>query len=417
MNKDNPLVKSDSFLALRYPEFRYYLYVNFLLTFALLVQEVIIGYELYRITHDPLAIGMLGLAEAVPFITLSLFGGHYADKLSKKKIMMFSTILAAFASVFLYVMSFGFLNSSHPGDLKYIIWAVVFFIGTCRAFYSPASGALKAFLTPREVYANASTWSSSSWQSAAIIGPGISGFLYNLFGFSNTLLFVIGLIVIGVFFITRIKDRRPEATGEGSIITLIREGFLYVYKTKVIFYSISLDMFSVMFGGVVAILPIFAQDILNVGAEGLGILRAGPSVGAVLVLLILTKHPPMKHAWRNLLFVVAGFGIATLVFALSKNFILSIAAMFFTGAFDSVSVVIRLTLLQLLVPDNMRGRVNAINGIFLSASNEVGAFESGVAAKLLGTIPSVIFGGIMTLAVTTYIYFRSRDLLKRDFSG
>jgi predicted MFS family arabinose efflux permease len=176
-------------------------------------------------------------------------------------------------------------------------------------------------------------------------------------------------------------------------------------------------MFSVMFGGVVAILPVFSRDILHVGPEELGILRASPSIGAVLVLVFLTKHPPMNHAWRNLLFAVAGFGIATLLFALSKSYLLSAIALFFTGAFDSVSVVIRSTVLQLLVPDNMRGRVNAINGIFISTSNEIGAFESGLAAKLMGTVPSVIFGGAMTLFVTLYIYFKSKELLKMNLAG
>jgi MFS family permease len=415
LTENTPQSKPDSFLALRYRDFRYYLYVNFLLTFAFLIQEVIIGYELYRITHDPMAIGIVGLAEAIPFITLSIFGGHYADKLSKKKLMVWMAILTVFASTFLFFMSLRLLSSADAENLKFVIWGVIFFIGTCRAFYSPASGALKAFLVPKEAYANSSTWSSSSWQTAAIAGPGLSGFLYSLFGFSNTLLFVIGLLVLSLFFLLRIKDIKVEPQAESSMLKLIKEGLLYTYKTKIIFYSISLDMFSVMFGGVIAILPIFAQDILNVGPEGLGILRMTPSVGAVLVLLVMTKHPPMKHAWRTLLFVVAGFGIATLVFAVSKNFYLSAAALFLTGSFDSVSVVIRNTILQLMVPDNMRGRVNAINGIFLSTSNEVGAFESGLAAKLLGTVPSVIFGGAMTLIVTAYIFSRSKDLLKMRF--
>ncbi|MEO6693344.1 MAG: MFS transporter, partial [Saprospiraceae bacterium] len=195
-----------------------------------------------------------------------------------------------------------------------------------------------------------------------------------------------------------------------------KEGFRYVFKTKIILYSISIDMFSVLFGGVVAILPVFAQDILNVGPEGLGVMRAVPSIGAVIVLLILSKYPPMKNAWRNLILAVAGFGIATLVFAISKDFMLSLAALFFTGAFDSVSVVIRSTILQLMVPDNMRGRVNAINGIFISTSNEIGAFESGSAAKLMGAVPSVIFGGVITLVIVTYIYLRSRGFEKMKLS-
>jgi MFS family permease len=412
-----PPVKQDPFLALRYAEFRYYLFSNFFVTVGLLIQEVIIGYELYRITHDPLAIGMIGLAEAIPFILLSLFGGHYSDKLSKKYIMIWSLAFTMLASIVLFILSFSLLNVEHAEELKYVIWSVIFFIGICKAFFFPASTSIKAYLVPREAYANSSTWSSSSWQTGVIVGPGISGFLYVIFGFSGTLLFVIGIIFLSIIAVVLIKNRAPDEATEGTMLEKIKEGFSYVYKTKIILYSISLDMFSVMFGGVVAILPVFAEDILHVGAEGLGIMRAAPSIGAVLVLFVLSKYSPMKRAWRNLLWAVAGFGIATLVFAVSENFILSIAALFATGAFDSVSVVIRATLLQLLVPDNMRGRVNAINGIFLSSSNEVGAFESGLAAKIMGTVPSVILGGAVTMIIVTYIFFKSGDLLKKDFSG
>ncbi len=417
MQSNSSASKTDAFLAWRYAGFRYFLFMNFLVTVALLIQEVIIGYELYRITHDPMAIGLLGLAEAVPFILLSLFGGHFADKFPKKRIIILSIGFTMIASVVLYILSFKLISTEDALGLKYVIWSVVFFIGASRAFFFPASTSIKAFLVPREVYANSSTWSSSSWQAGVIIGPGISGFLYNLFGFSNTLLFVIGLMALSIVFIALIKDVKVEASEEGSMLKKIKEGFKYVYKTKIILYSISLDMFSVLFCGVVAILPVFAQDILHVGPEGLGIMRAAPSVGAVLVLLVLSKNSPMAHAWRNLLLAVTGFGVATLVFAISNNFILSIAALFFTGALDSISVVIRATVLQLLVPDNMRGRVNAINGIFLSTSNEVGAFESGAAAKIMGAIPSVVFGGAMTLLIVTYIYFKSKDLLKLNLSN
>lgn len=417
MQINPPPVKQDPFLALRYAEFRYYLFSNFFVTVALLIQEVIIGYELYRITHDPLAIGIIGLAEAIPFILLSLFGGHYSDKLSKKYIMLWSLAFTMIASIVLYILSFSLLNVEHAEELKYTIWGVIFFIGICKAFFFPASTSIKAYLVPREAYANSSTWSSSSWQTGVIVGPGISGFLYVIFGFSGTLLFVIGIIFLSIIAVALIKNRAPDEASEGTMLEKIKEGFAYVYKTKIILYSISLDMFSVMFGGVVAILPVFAEDILHVGAEGLGIMRAAPAIGAVLVLFVLSKYSPMKRAWRNLLLVITGFGIATLVFAVSENFILSVAALFATGAFDSVSVVIRATLLQLLVPDNMRGRVNAINGIFLSTSNEVGAFESGLAAKIMGGVPSVVFGGAMTLIIVSYIFFKSGDLLKRDFSG
>jgi MFS family permease len=413
---EHPPPKHDPFKALRYPEFRYYLISSFLLTLAQLIQEVLVGYELYRITGDPLAIGMIGIAEAVPFIMLSLFGGHFADKFSKKKMMLWALFFVFIASTMLFILSFELLASSNPRALQYVIWGVAFFIGICRAFFGPASTSLRAFLVPREAYANSAAWSSSSWQAGSIAGPALSGFIYALFGFSYSLLFVMGLIIVSIFLVLKISDRKINDAGNATMFQMIKKGFAYTYKTKLIFYSISLDMFSVMFGGVVAILPVFARDILNVGPEGLGLLRSAPSAGAVIVLIFLTKYPPVKYAWRKLLLAVAGFGAATLVFAVSESYILSAAALFFTGAFDSVSVVIRSTILQLFVPDNMRGRVNAINGIFISTSNEIGAFESGLAAKLLGAVPSVVFGGVMTLIVTFYIYIRSKNLLKLNLT-
>jgi MFS family permease len=409
--------RRDPLLAFRFPEFRYYLASSFIFTVAVLIQEVIIGYQLYKLTHDPFVLGLVGLAEAIPIITLSLFGGHYADKLSKKKLIIAGQILILLSSVVLYYTSLLLLDTAKAEELKYIILGVVFFIGFCRSFQWPAMGALKPFIIPRHAYENSATWASSSWQVGAIIGPGISGFLYSIFGFSNTLVFVIGLLVLSTFFVFLIKDRLIEAGDtEETMMTRIKQGIGYVWNTKPILYSISLDLFSVLFGGVVALLPIFAEDILHVGAQGFGILRGAPSVGAVIVLLILSKYPVMKHAWRTLLLSVTAFGIFTLVFAVSKNFYLSAFALLLTGGFDSISVVIRSTILQLQVPDNMRGRVNAINGIFISTSNEVGAFESGTAAKLLGTVPSVIFGGTMTLLVVVYIFLRSKDLLKMDMS-
>ena len=243
-----PKKKEDPFLALRYPEFRYYLFTNFLLTFALLIQEVIIGYELYRITHDPLAIGLIGLAEAIPFIILSLFGGHYADMLSKKKIMLWSLVFTLLASVFLYFMSFRMLASPHPEDFRYVIWGVIFFIGACRAFFSPAATAMKAFLVPREVYGSSSTWSSSSWQTGVIAGPGISGFLYSLFGFSNTLLFVIAFIAIAIIFVFGIKDRLIEITDNNTMLQKIKEGFKshssYWPFRKFLIISLTMSVFS-----------------------------------------------------------------------------------------------------------------------------------------------------------------------------
>ncbi len=405
-------MNKDPFLAFRYPEFRYFVVASFLITVAQLVQEVVIGYELYRITHDPLAIGMIGLVEAVPFIGLSLFGGHLADRLSKKKIMLFSAAGIVGCSLFLHFYTTESMRATlSPFALLAGIYSVIFFIGVLRAFYSPAGQSLRAFLIPREAYESASTWSSSAWQSGAIVGPMVSGFLYSLFGFSNTLLIVVALICCTFFLLTLIKDKSvPAPSKHESILASLKEGIHFVFNTKIILYSISLDLFSVLFGGVVAILPIFAEDILHVGAAGLGILRAAPSIGAVITLLLLSKFSPMKHAWRNLLIVVTAFGLCILTFALSTVMWISLAALFFSGAFDSVSVVIRGTILQLMTPDELRGRVQAVNGMFLSSSNELGAFESGLAAKMFGTVPSVVFGGTMTLVIVGWVYTRSKEL-------
>ncbi|HEY6951699.1 MAG TPA: MFS transporter [Bacteroidota bacterium] len=405
---------TDPYGSLRYPEFRSLVIASFLLTIGLLAQEVAIGYELYKITRDPFALGMIGLVEAVPFISLSLFGGHIADRYRKRRILLWSVGGIAMSSLVLHFFS---EQGRHlpQSILLLVIYAAIFVIGLCRAFQSPTSTSLRAFLVPVSLYENASTWSSSAWQVGAIVGPAISGFLYSWLGFSNTLLVVVGLIGAAWLLYWTIGEK-PVATinDAENLLVSINQGIRFVFKTKIILYSISLDLFSVLFGGVVAILPIFAEDILHVGAEGLGILRAAPSLGAVLTLMVLARVSPMNHAWRNLLVAVVGFGISIVVFAVSPWLSLSVAALFLSGAFDSISVVIRATILQVMTPDEIRGRVMAVNGIFLASSNELGAFESGLAAKIMGTVPSAVFGGVMTLLIVGWMYLNSSDLLKTD---
>lgn len=404
---------TDPYASLRYPEFRFFAANSFLITATLLIQEVILGYELYKMTHDPLALGLVGLAEALPFIAMSLFGGHLADRREKRSILQISLSVIILGSVILY---FAFQPSvvahlTQTAQLT-VIYSVLVLIGTAKGFYSPTSSSLKPFLVPRELYANSSTWSGSFWQAGAIAGPGIAGFLYVWLGLDNSLLVVIGLLLVCLVLISMI-NKKPVPVMEGTQDSLwisLREGIRFVFRTKIILYSISLDLFSVLFGGVIAMLPIFAEDILKVGAEGLGILRAAPAVGAIGTMLLLTRFPPTHNAWRNMLIAVLGFGIFTLIFAFSTHFWLSVVALFVTGAFDSVSVVIRNTILQIFPPDHMRGRVAAVNGIFVSSSNEIGAFESGVAARLLGIVPSVALGGVVTLLVVVYVYYNSKEL-------
>ncbi len=401
----------DAYKALQFPEFRAYVTGNTLFTIALLIQEVVLAYEIYKITHNPLALGLIGLAEAVPFISLVLFGGHFADNRDKKKIMQVTLSLIIASSIFLLYSSTQ-LQSADQDFHIYSIYAVIFIIGLSKGFFSPAASSLNPFLVPKEVFANAATWNSSFWQLGSILGPGVAGFLYAYAGLSGSLITVIALLLGVMVCIFQIENRPvPVKTVQHeSIWQSLREGIAYVFKTKIILYSISLDLFSVLFGGVIAILPIYAEDILKVGAEGLGILRAAPSVGAVVTMVTLVYFPPLKHAWRNLILAIAGFGLATLVFGVSTNFWVSVVALFFTGAFDSISVVIRQTVLRFYTPDEMRGRVSSVNGVFVSTSNEMGAFESGVAAKMFGTVPSVLLGAGVTLVLVSLVAITSKEL-------
>jgi len=407
--------RHDPFAALRFPEFRNLITGAFLTTMAILVQEVALAYELYKLTRDPLTLGFIGLAEAIPFIGLALFGGHVADRYDKRRVMQYMLLVIIAGSTVLTVVSHQGVREQLPQwAMLLVIYAMFMVVGFARGFYSPASASLKAFLVPREHYANSATWSSTFWQAGAIVGPVAAGFLYAGLGLTGALLVAIALFAANFLLLFTIRRRPPaDVAEEGeSLWQSLGEGLRYVWNSKIILYSISLDMFSVLFGGVVAILPIFAEDILKVGPEGLGLLRAAPAVGAMLTVLLLAWYPPTRHAWRNMLLAVLGFGLGTLVFALSDNLWLSLGALFFVGAADSVSVVIRGTVLQTVPPDHLRGRVLSVNSIFVASSNELGAFESGVAARLMGVVPSVIFGSGVTLLTVAYVWRRSRELFR-----
>lgn len=413
MNTSETKLNNSPYAALKYPQFVAYIFGNGFFTMALLMQEVVLGYELYKITHDPLALGLIGLAEALPYISLALFGGYFADRRDKKIIMLISLFVILLGSISL-VWAMSPASGFGISQKLWTVYGMVILIGFSKGFFSPASSSLNPFLVPKEIFGNAATWASSLWQSGAILGPGVAGFLYAYLGLVNTLWFVVGLLVVVMILISTITSPPIPEQNEAKvdIFTSLKEGIKFVFSTKIILYSISLDLFSVLFGGVIALLPVFAEDVLKVGAEGLGVLRAAPSIGAVSTMFLMVYFPPLKNAWRNLLLAVGGFGLATLIFAFSTNFTLSIIALFCTGAFDSVSVVIRQTILRFFTPDEMRGRVASVNGIFVSSSNELGAFESGLLAKLMGTVPSVIFGGAMTLIIVCVVWVRSKENFK-----
>ncbi len=402
-------MQSNAVAALQYRDFRFFLGTQFTYTVAVLIQEVVLGYRLYEITGDPLALGLIGLFEAIPYLVIALFGGHVADRFDKRKIALIC--ITCMIGISLYLVM-GMKELGQSKESRYIVYTAVFMIGICRGFMGPAWSSIKAFLVEKEHYANAASWSSQFWQAGMITGPAVAGFMYAYIGLHNTLIAVIFLFCIAFVsaFMIR-KKSKVHHQEKQNLWKSLSEGYHFVVNSKILIYAIALDMFSVLFGGVVAILPIFAKDILHVGPEGLGIMRAAPGVGAVITIFLTAFYPPTKKAWRNMLLAVTGFGIATLVFALSTNIYLSVFALFLTGALDSISVVIRQTILQLLPPDEMRGRVSSISGVFVSCSNELGAFESGVAAKFLGAVNSVLFGAGMTLVCISIIYFKTKDLL------
>lgn len=409
--------KQDAFAALRYRDFSIITVNQFCLTLAILIQEIIVAYSLYQITKDPLTLGLIGLAEAIPFISLSLWGGYVADRFNKQLIMK----ICLFFSFPLPLVLWGLFHLYGLGQigvhrLALGIYAVIFCFGVIRGFYSPSATSLKPFLIPRELYANGATWTTIGWQSGVILGPMLGGFMLAFLGRETSLFSVSILLFICFCLILLLSKRTFPSIEHENVWSSLGDGFRFIWKTKIVLWAISLDLVSVLFGGVIALLPIFAEDILKVGPEGLGYLRAAPSIGALLTMIALTKFPPTHHAWRNMLLAVAGFGVFTIIFAFSSHMWLSLFALAMTGACDSISVVVRQTILQIFPPENMRGRVAAVNGMFVSSSNELGAFESGLAAKYLGTITATLLGGCTTLGVVVLSWIKTKELFKVDIT-
>ena len=401
----------DAFAALRYRDFSIVTLNQFCLTLAILIQEIIVAYSLYKITKDPLTLGLIGLAEAIPYIALSLWGGYFADRFNKQTIMKICLFFAIPLPLVLWGLFHAYgLKQIELSTLSWGVYAVIFGLGTIRGFYNPSATSLKPFLIPREIYANGATWTTIGWQSGVIIGPMLGGFMLAFFGRETSFISVAVLLSLCFLLVNLLSKRTFPKIETERVLQSLGEGFRFIAKTKIVLWAISLDLVSVLFGGVIALLPIFAEDILKIGPEGLGYLRAAPSIGALITMIALTRFPPTRHAWRNMLLAVAGFGLFTLLFAYSNYLWLSLFALAMTGACDSISVVIRQTILQIYPPENMRGRVAAVNGMFVSSSNELGAFESGLAAKYLGPVIATVFGGSMTLLVVAFSWAKTKDL-------
>ncbi|MGB4852739.1 MAG: MFS transporter [Ignavibacteria bacterium] len=404
-NTSESIEKPDPYAALRFWEFRNFTIARLCITIASQMQAVIVGWQIYEITKDPFSLGLIGLAEAIPSISVLLFAGHITDISDRKKIVLYSVLLMSFCSLMLLLITSDLIHSLSTNKLI-LIYSVIFLSGIGRGFSAPSFFAFVSQLVPKEILPNAITWNTTTWQTGAVTGPAIGGLLYGFIGATNTFITIVIFWIISVFMILPIKNKPvPVIIGIQSLKEKLTAGLKFVFERKIVLGAISLDLFAVLFGGAVALLPIFAGEILFAGPEGLGILRAAPSIGAVIMAVTMTRRPFTKNAGKNLIISVFGFGLCIILFGISKNFYLSLIILALSGAFDSVSVVIRATIIQLMTPDNMKGRVSAVNSIFIGSSNEIGAFESGVAAKLLGTVPSVIFGGVMTILIVTVVTF------------
>lgn len=382
--------------VLRNPAFLGLLGYRLLAMLSYQIVAVTVGWHVYELTRDTLSLGLIGLAEVVPYIAFALFAGYAVDHLPRRRLGMAACLGLALTTLVLA----GVAHGTVPAWGTLTIYAAIACNGIVRAFLAPVYMSLFARVLPREAYARGAGISSVVMQTGLVVGPALGGVLVALGGKTTAYLVAAALALAAAIAIISLRVSEPPLpTERAPIFRSIGEGLRFVFNNQVILGAQALDMFSVLFGGAVALLPAFINDVFHYGPEALGILRAAPAAGAVLVGLWFARHPPDRNAGRLLLAAVAGFGLCIIGFALSRHFWLSAALLMMSGMCDSVSVVVRSTILQLSTPDHMRGRVASINGIFIGSSNELGAFESGVAARLVGLVPSVIFGGSMTLAV------------------
>ena len=429
--------------ALQLPLFRYLLIVRFGLILALQMQAAVISYFVYRLTFnevtqkgDPVVLGLIGLWEVIPAISFSLFSGHVVD-ISEKRGLLAKCVTGYFI-MSLFFICLAWPRTQHLVSHQWIIWMVyggIFFGGALRSFFAPSSFALLGLLVPKHLYPNATTWASASWQTGAVAGPLMGGFMIALVGFQYSLVLVAMLITVAFVLLMRIPPQAVNKKGREPVLRSLGEGIRFVFGTQIILAVLSLDMFAVLFGGAVALLPVYADDILRVGEVGFGWLRAAPAIGAVLALLMLSMFPVQKNHGVKLFICFIGFGVTTMIFGwcdligghkvvgtvmglrLSWGFAIAFIMLLIGGMFDSVNIVIRHSVLQVFTPDAMRGRVAAVNTIFISSSNELGAMESGITAKWMGTVPAVIFGGAMAIVVVIVTWFLAPMLRIFRLSG
>lgn len=386
--------------AFRFSGFRLYQIARFCIVFCTEMQSVAVGWQVYEITHRPLDLGLTGLVQFLPAIFLFLVAGHVSDRFDRRKLLTLCYVAFALASALLLFVALNQEALHRSGSVR-PIFAILFLVGVIRTFSMPSSRALLPQLVPEEHFQNAVAWNSSMFQFATILGPAMGGLLYAFFG-GPVAVYATALSTATIAFLItlRIKTQSKSRAREPFILKTVFAGFHYIWEHKIVFGSISLDLFAVLLGGAVALLPVYAKEILVTGPWGLGLLRSAPGIGAATMALLLAYKPIRRRAGATMLWCVGGFGVFTMVFGFSHSLLLSLLSLLFVGAADMVSVVVRGVLIQIETPDEMRGRVNAVDMIFIGASNELGEFESGLAAQYLGAVPAVVLGGAGTILVT-----------------
>ena len=410
------MAKNDPYAALRIKEFNIFLLVRFALVFGWSMQFVVIEWQVYALTKDPLSLGIIGLCEFLPAFFLAPFAGHIVDKKEKRNLFTLCIALFSLISFGLFWLTTSKIESSWETiTILYGIYGLVFFGGVLRAFFGPTIFSLIALLVPKRIYPNAATWSSSTWKGANVFGALCGGFLIAWIGVNSTLGIIFLLIMIALLLVFQI-GKKPvlNKNSNESVKESLKAGLRFVFNDKVILGALTLDMIAVLFGGAVAIFAVFAKDILDAGPKGFGILNAALSSGSIITMLATTYIPITKNTGKKLLISVFGFGICMIIFGASKLMWLSVLALFFSGVFDGISMVVRQTILQLKTPDHMRGRVGAVNSMFVGSSNELGALESGIAARIFGAPLAVMLGGTATLIIVAIIGVKNKPLRELD---
>ena len=408
--------KKNPYAPLKIPEFKYFIAGRFIFIMGLRMTGTVIGWWIYLLTNSPLALGFVGLSEVIPALSLALYAGHYIDINEKRKLLLRCVLLyVACISIFIFLSSSFTENHFSSWTIAACICAVIAATGAIRAFSGPTFSAMIAQIVPPELLPAATSISSATWLIGSITGHAAGGFFIAYLGINITFYLILLFIITGFVLLKKLAVKPILNKYVSNTWQSVKEGISYVFKTKEILGAISLDLFAVLFGGAVAMVPVFAKDILHTGAIGFGWLNAAADIGSIITVTILTIRPLKKNQGKLLFYAVAGFGICIILFAVSKVFWISFWALLLSGCMDGISVIIRSTILQLKTPGELRGRVMSVNSMFINSSNELGQFESGVAAKLLGIVPSVIFGGCMTLAVAVATWFKAPALRKMEY--